>query len=96
MLSTPAPYPHPGAPAFLRPAEPGAKAQPCRIIQSLPDGRKLISLTGRDFAANHPDQRARASGNRTVALADLAETEAECSAPPAKPRRKRSPRKAQR
>lgn len=95
MLLAPAPFPHPGAAAFLRPVGDLTEVQPCRIIQARADGRLQVSLTGRAYSAAHPDIRARASGTRTVDLADLAATEAELTAAPAKAKRTRkaAPRK---
>ncbi|MEO5605585.1 MAG: hypothetical protein ABIR02_08235 [Novosphingobium sp.] len=82
MLSTPAPFPNPGAHAFLRPVGDLTAAQPCRIIQRRGDGRLTVSLTGREFSAGNSDIRARASGTRTVELADVVAT-AEEAVPPA-------------
>lgn len=82
MLSTPAPFPFPGARAFLVPS-----AEPCRILQRRADGRVLISLTG--ISPHHPDRATAASGNRTVDLADLAATEELASLGPARPRSRR-------
>lgn len=93
MLSTPAPFPYPGAPAFLRPTADSPLPLPCRILQRRADGRLSISLQGREFGAHHPDIRARASGNRTVDLTDLAETEAEALAVAKPKRRRRSARR---
>ncbi len=69
MLSVPAPFPFPGAPAYMR------GGTPCRILQRRRDGRLLVSLTGVSNA--HPDIATCASGNRTVDLAEIFETEAE-------------------
>lgn len=77
MLSTPAPYPHPGAAAFVR-----GTGEPCRIIQRNADDTCLVSLTDRRYP------REAASGNRTVPLADLAATQEEASAPQPSRRRK--------
>ncbi len=83
MLSVPAPYPHPGSHAFTVP-----EGKPCRILQARADGRLLIALTG--VSATHPDLPTRASGNRTVDRAEVAETMEEARDPKARrqPRRR--------
>jgi hypothetical protein len=53
-------FPFAGSTAFLR-----GTAEQCRIIRHNGDGTALISLPGRQFHSE------RASGNRTVDLADL-------------------------
>lgn len=92
MLRSAAPFPFAGASAFLRPTADHPTVEPCRITQRRGDGLVQIALTGRDFHVGHADQRARASGTRTVDLADLAATEQEACGPAAKPRRRRSAR----
>lgn len=94
MLLAPAPFPHPGAHAFLKPVGDLTEVQPCRIIQARRDGRYQVSLTGRAYSAANSDVRARASGTRTVDLADLAATAEELdpvAAKAGKPKRARKP-----
>lgn len=73
MLAVATPFPMSGSTAYLRPT--GAE---CRIIRRNADETALVSLA---------DRPRDASGNRTIPLAELAETEAEALAP--KPRRQR-------
>jgi hypothetical protein len=63
MLAHPAPFPCPGAPAFLKP-----NADPVRIVQRRTDGRVLVS---RDL----PKFLRSASTELTVDFDDLAENE---------------------
>ena len=62
MLASAAPFPFPGAPAFMKP-----DAVPVRIIQRRTDGRVLVS---RDL----PKFLRSASTELTVDFAELAET----------------------
>lgn len=77
MLAIKSPFPHSGSTAYLRPT--GAE---CRIVRRNADGSALISLA---------DRPRDASGNTTVALADLAATAEEAWPQPA-PRRRRKAR----
>ena len=77
MLQSATTFPHAGAPAFLRPT-----AEPVKIIQRNANGTCLISLTDKRFP------REAASGNRTVDLAELAETAEEALPTTAKPRQR--------
>ena len=63
MLNTPAPFPHPGSAGFVL-----ASGEPVRILQRNADGTCLVSLTDRRYSHE------AASGNRTVAAAELVET----------------------
>jgi len=83
MLNLQTEFPQVGAVAFLRPDADRPMPEPCRILQHRGDGRISIALTGRPYSASNPDLAQRASGNRTVDLADLAAT-AEEALPPAK------------
>lgn len=74
MLNVPAPFPHPGAAAFVI-----GTAQPCRIIQRRADGLVTIALAGR-----YPT----ASSTRTVELAELAATAEDALAPLLRRRRR--------
>lgn len=74
MLSVPTEFPRVGSHGFL---DDGAKVEPVRILRDNGDGHVLVSLTGRRFP------REIASGNRTVPLSALRETEQPL--PPAKP-----------
>lgn len=65
MLASPAPFPFPGAPAFLKP-----DAAPVRIIQRRNDGRVLVH---RDL----PSFLRSASTELTVDFDELAATEKE-------------------
>lgn len=63
MLASAAPFPFPGAPAFLKP-----NGAPVRIHQHRPDGRVLVSRDEPSFLRS-------ASTQTTVEFAELAETE---------------------
>ncbi len=81
MLQVPAPFPYPGSHGFLVPS-----AEPCRILQRRADGRLLVSLT--KVSPHHPDRATAASGNRTIALHEIAATAQE-AVEPRKPSRRR-------
>lgn len=74
MLSVPTEFPQVGSHGFL---DDGKTVEPVRILRVNGDGNVLVSLTGRRFP------REVASGNRTVPLISLRETEQ--PVPPAKP-----------
>ena len=74
MLSVPTEFPRVGSHGFL---DDGTKVEPVRILRDNGDGNVLVSLTSHRFP------REIASGNRTVPLADLRETEQPTS--PTKP-----------
>lgn len=61
MLATPAPFPHPGSTAWLRP-----EGHQLRIIQHTCDGRLLCQRVETDRT-----RATRASGTTTVAMADV-------------------------
>lgn len=63
MLATPAPFPHPGSTAWLKP-----DGRQLRIIQHTCDGRLLCQRV--DTVRTHAT---RASGTTTVAMADVTE-----------------------
>lgn len=68
MLSQPAPFPHAGSYAFIAP-----DAAPARIQRTNPDGTALVTLlpgAGASPAAARA-LRTNASGNKTVAMAQL-------------------------
>lgn len=66
MLAQPTQFPHAGSKAFL-----GGTADPVTIMRRNADGTALVRV---DPRPHHPRNR-DASGNRTVTLADLHETE---------------------
>ncbi len=63
MLAAPAPFPHPGSTAWLKP-----DGRQLRIIQHTCDGRLLCQRVETDRT-----RATSASGTTTVALADVAE-----------------------
>lgn len=89
MLRTESPFPHVGSTAFLddRRADGADVVERVRILRDNGDGTRLVSLLG------HRYPHEIASGNRTVPLSDLRETEL---AEPVKPARRRKPRKSAR
>lgn len=82
MLAQPTQFPHAGSKAFL-----GGTADPVTIMRRNADGTALVRV---DPRPHHPRNR-DASGNRTVTLEDLHETERaafEASTAPKRQRRK--------
>lgn len=73
MLSVPAPFPHPGSPAFIK-----GSGQEVRIIQFRADGTLTVAVA---------EQYKSASSTRTLSRAELCETRALALAPA--PRRRR-------
>lgn len=74
MLAVEAPFPHPGATAFLRPS-----GEEVRILQRRADGGVTIAVA---------DRFKRASSTRTVPLADLAPTREQALPQPARRKRR--------
>lgn len=72
MLSVPTEFPQVGSHAFL---DDGRSIEPVRILRNNGDGNVLIALT------RHRYPRQIASGNRTVPLNSLRETEQPLPAP---------------
>ena len=82
MLAQPSEFPHAGSKAFI-----GGTADPVTIMRRNADGTALVRV---DPRPHHPRNR-DASGNRTVSMADLHETERAAFEAARKPkRRKRS------
>lgn len=87
MLPQVAEFPHPGSIAWLRATPDRPKAEKVRILREERDGQRLIAFTGlppRDAALGRDTRPATskpASGNRRVALADLAANELDAFEP---------------